>query len=78
MITSTQKLVSGTNEYRTLRALLEDYLELHNLVRENGSRKDGSEPSGDEVYVWNLFAAMCDGETVSQVVANYARKKMEL
>ena len=54
----------------------EIYFEQQGILRSNGSKISGSGTTREEDYVWNLYAALLDGERVSLALATSAKEIM--
>lgn len=55
---------------------MESFFRRQGIVSENGSKEDGTEPTVDETYVWNVYAALRDYESASQGVVTRVKEIM--
>lgn len=54
----------------------EVWFEQHGILQVNGSKKDGSNTTREEDYIWNLYAALLDAERASVAVVTKAKEIM--
>ena len=62
-----------TSEHVDFHNELERYLLKHDVILANGSKKNGSNPTTNETFLWSLYAATYSSDGVSDGIAQVAR-----